>query len=230
MKIVAAHLPTYLPGPELFYRMAQADAVILADHLQYSKHGVLNRNRIKTPEGARWLTVPVLTKGRGRQAIHAVEINNNEKWALSHWRALQTHYNKSPYFMPYADRFAELYRTEWHRLIELNVAALRTLCACLKLDTPIHLSSECGAVAGNKNWLVDLIKRIGGTAYLASPRQRAHAIPENDFIAAGISLIDVLLPVPRYHQLYGEFIPDLSMVDLLFNEGEQYFGELNRKK
>lgn len=230
MKIVATHLPAYLPGLELFCKMAQADAVILADHLQYSKHGVLNRNRIKTPEGARWLTVPVLTKGRGRQAIHAVEINNNERWALSHWRALQMHYNKSPYFMRYADRFEQIYRTDWRRLIELNSAVIRTLCHCLKLDTSIHLSSEFEIAPENKHWLRDAITRIGGTAYLTTPMQQAHAIHENDFTAAGISLIDAFLPVPRYHQLYGEFIPDLSMVDLLFNEGAQYLGELNRKK
>lgn len=229
MKIVAAHLPAYLPGLELFCKMVQADAVILADHLQYSKHGVLNRNRIKTPEGARWLTVPVLTKGRGRQAIHAVEINNNERWAPTHWRALQTHYSKSPYFMHYADRFEQIYRTDWRRLIDLNSAVIHTLCHCLKLNTPIHLSSKFGAVTGNKNWLVDLIKRIGGTAYLASPRQRAHAVRENDFTAAGITLIDTNPPMPRYHQLYGEFIPDLSMVDLLFNEGGHYLEELHKK-
>lgn len=229
MKIVAAHLPAYLPGIELFYKMAQAEAVILADHLQYSKHGVLNRNRIKTPEGARWLTAPVLTKGRGRQAIHAVEINNNEKWAQSHWRALQTHYNKSPYFMRYADRFEQIYRASWRRLVDLNMAIIRMLCVCLKLNTPIHLSSELQIAPGNQHWLIDEIKRIGGTAYLATPMQRAHALHENDFTAAGITLIAANPPVPRYHQLYGEFIPDLSMVDLLFNEGGQYFSELNKK-
>lgn len=229
MKIFTAHLPTYLPGIELFFKMAHADAVILADHLQYSKHGVTNRSRVKTPEGARWLTVPVLTKGRGRRAIHEIEINNSEKWALSHWRALQTNYNRSPYFMPYGDHFERIYHSEWRRLIELNVACIRAICACLQLNTPIQLSSEFEIAPGNKRWLVDVITRLGGTAYLVTPAQRALAGFEKEFTAAGISLIDVLPPVPRYHQLYGEFVPDLSLVDLLFNEGGEYFSQLTRQ-
>ncbi|MDZ7266428.1 MAG: WbqC family protein [candidate division KSB1 bacterium] len=221
MKIIAAHLPVYLPGAALFHKLARADALLFADHLQYSKRSVINRGRIKTPEGARWLTVPVLTRGRGRQAIREVEINRNEAWARRHWRSLQTNYHPAPYFLQFADRFAAIYRREWRRLLDLNLALFETLCACLEMTKPVHLSSELALAGTAQPWLIAAIKQLGGTAYLAEAS--ALPLPAAAFAEAGIALLSLPRRVERYHQLYGEFLADLSVVDVLFNEGRDYF-------
>ncbi|MCG3153498.1 MAG: hypothetical protein DKINENOH_00087 [bacterium] len=221
MKIIAAHLPAYLPGADLFCKLARAEALLFADHLQYSKHGVINRGRIKTPEGARWLTVPVLTKARGRQAIREVEINRNEAWARRHWRSLQTNYNLAPYFLQFADRFAAIYRRDWTRLLDLNLALYETICACLKITKPVYLSSELALAATEQPWLISAIKQLGGTAYLTAAA--APNLPEAAFAHAGLELHYVPRREMSYHQLYGEFIANLSVVDVLFNEGGDYF-------
>ncbi|NIV92323.1 hypothetical protein GWN42_05845, partial [candidate division KSB1 bacterium] len=106
---LAAHQPAYLPDLTFFYKMSVADMFVLADTLQFSKHGAINRAKIKTARGINWLTVPVLTKGREGQSIAEVEINGAQAWQHKHWKTLVVNYTYAAYFEKYADFFANLY-------------------------------------------------------------------------------------------------------------------------
>ena len=119
--IVGIHQPNYLPGQNYFAKIIRCDKFILLDTVQYTKNNWTNRNRIKTPQGAQWLTVPIIVKGRMGQIIKDVQINPRENWAKKHFKAIYMNYNKSPYFKKYSDFFEQVYSRNWENLSDSAV-------------------------------------------------------------------------------------------------------------
>ena len=121
--IISAHQPEYLPYPGFFYKMAKADKFILTDHVQFSTGDFLNRNRIRTASDQRgwaWLTVPVVTSGKGYQKINEVEIDNSTPWARQHWKTIYFNYKKTQFFDTYSDFFKKLYSEKCQKLADLD--------------------------------------------------------------------------------------------------------------
>ncbi len=83
-RVLAAHQPNYMPWLGLFYKLGQADVWVVGDDVQYTRHGLINRNRIRTATGWQWLTVPVLTRGRGLQSICDVLMDTTQTWQRKH--------------------------------------------------------------------------------------------------------------------------------------------------
>lgn len=105
MKKIAAAQSNYIPWKSYFDMIAAVDEFFLYDHVQYTR----NRNKIKTPQGAQWLTVPVKVKGKHHQTIRKTEINGTG-WAEKHWKALVHNYRSAPHFDEIAALFEPLYR------------------------------------------------------------------------------------------------------------------------
>ena len=106
--------PSYIPWRGYFHQIHKADLFIFYDDVNFDKDGWRNRNRIKTPQGTRWLTIPV-TAGAGRQ-LHRTPINevrmcNDQPWSRSHWKALQHSYSRAPYYNRYASILEPLYQS-----------------------------------------------------------------------------------------------------------------------
>ena len=114
-RVLTAHQPNFLPWLGLFHKVGQADVWVLADDVQYSRGSLTNRNRIRTADGWQWLTVPVLTRGRGRQRICDVEITPDGDWRRKHCQALRWHYGHAPFFDAYAPAIEDLYAGAWTR-------------------------------------------------------------------------------------------------------------------
>ena len=128
--IVSINQPGYLPWLGYFHRIAISDLHVVLDQVQFEKNSVTNRNKIKTPTGWNWLTVPVKTKGKfGALSINNIEIDNTKDWAQKHWKTICQNYSKSPYFKEYSEGFEKIYESKWERLIDLRV----------KIDFPIKL-------------------------------------------------------------------------------------------
>ena len=110
--IISAHQPEYLPYLGFFYKMAKADKFILVDHVQYYDGSFQNRNRIRASnsQGWLWLTVPVITSGRGYQKINEVEIDNSVPWARQHWKTIYFNYKRAPFFDMYSDSLKKILR------------------------------------------------------------------------------------------------------------------------
>src|SRR4051812_18102061 len=111
--ILTLHQTQYLPYLGFFEKAARADHFILLDRPQFEKNDYQNRNRIKGPQGAFWLTVPVLTKGRSQQRLGEVETNPREDWRRSHWASLEQNYRKAPFWGLYAPVLKGIYEKEW---------------------------------------------------------------------------------------------------------------------
>jgi len=216
--ILAAHQPNFIPWIGYFHKMAQADKFVLGDDVQYTTHGFINRNYIKTRQGKQWLTVPVITKGKGLQRINEVRIDKDQNWQQKHWSTLELNYKYAPYFEYYADYFQQLYKKKWEFLVDLNIELIEFVRKQLNIPCPIQLSSELDLRSDATERIVDMATKTGCTKYLSGESGKNY-MNEKLFEDAGIELIYSGFQNPTYHQQFGEFVSHLSIIDLLFNEG-----------
>jgi len=217
---LTAHQPGYLPWCGLFHKMALSDRFVLFDGVQYEPKGFDNRNRIRSNEGWTWLTVPVLRKGHRSVPIEQVEINENVPWRRKHWKAISTNYAKAPYFDRYAGFLEATYERHWTTLVELNEHLLRWLAAELGLEIPIERASDIGLEGAGSARVLDMCVKLGAHAYIFGEHGRSYA-DLDAFVDAGVEVYFQAYNHPVYSQIHGgPFVPNLSVIDLLFNHGE----------
>ncbi|MES2201532.1 MAG: WbqC family protein [candidate division FCPU426 bacterium] len=220
--ILTLHQPQYLPYLGYFDKVAAADRFVLLDKPQFEKNDYQNRNRVKTAAGPLWLSVPVLTKGKSGQALHEVEINPREDWQRKHWATLELNYKKAPFWAHYAPLLAPFYNQPWARLVELNLAMYRFLSAELGVSTPFEMESELGSEGESTERLISLCKKTGADTYLSGAGGKAY-MDEARFGEEGLSLRYQHYQHPVYRQQHMKqgFVPNLCVLDLLFNEGPE---------
>lgn len=219
---LAAHQPIYLPSISYFEKICQADIFLLADDLQYSTHGNFNRCQIKTFEGPHWLTVPVYTKGRQKQSFQQVEIDQNQQWVKNHLRTLDINYQNSPFYELYRDQLESILNKNWLRLTDLNIFLIKFLARHLFLKVNFIKFSEFNIVGNTNERLIAIMKQLNCETYLVEEKYRAF-LDIAAFQSAGLMVQFIEHPPFSYYQQFSGFIPDLSLIDLLFNEGEMSY-------
>ena len=223
--ILTAHQPVYLPWLGLFHKIAISDSFISFDQVQYQRDNWNNRNRIKTPDGPIWLTVPVLKKGYLDKKICEIEIDNSKPWARKHWRSIRANYAKAPYFKEYADFFEDVYLKHWTTLEELNTYMLRWFLDTLKIDVLIKSAGEYDFRGSKSNLVLDMCKQLSADAYVFGKLGEEYADIDS-FESNNIKVIFQDYIYPEYSQKFGGFESNLSIVDLLFNMGDSSFDTL----
>ena len=218
--ILTAHQPVYLPWLGLFHKIALADAFCYFDNVQYLKKDWNNRNKIKTSQGEIWLTVPVLTKNHLEKKIKDIEINNATNWAKKHWKSIYINYHQAPYFDNYADFFKDLYKKEWRYLGDLNEYMLKWFLKTLGIQVDYFKASELDFQGSKSDLVLDMCQKLKADLYIFGALGKDYA-REEDFDKAGIKLYFQDYQHPRYQQLYGDFLPYMSIIDLLFNHGDK---------
>lgn len=215
--IVAVHQPQYLPWLGYFDKIARADVFVLLDTVQFKKNEWQNRNRIKTASGPQWLTVPVLY--RYPQLIREVEINNRERWQHKQRQALLSNYRKAPYWGVLEPFFAEVFSRPWGTISELNIAVVKGLAGILGIDTPLFVASELPPFPEDPDErLIAITKHFGADTYLAGKGGHDYMDLEK-YAAANVRVVFQDYRHPSYRQLFGEFEPYQSVIDLIYNEG-----------
>ena len=220
-RVLAAHQPNFLPWLGLFHKVEQADVWVLADDVQYSRGSLTNRNRIRTASGWQWLTVPVLTRGRGRQQICDVQTEPDGDWRRKHCQSLRWHYGHAPFFDAYAPAIEGLYAGAGPQLIDLNVALLRHLLQLLEVEVEVRFSSQMDLPNERTSRLVDMAKSCDCQVYLAGGVASKAYLDGEAFAAAGIECRFTPFEHPVYPQCHAGFVAEMSVVDLLFNCGPQ---------
>jgi hypothetical protein len=218
-KTVAIVQSNYIPWKGYFDLIQQVDEFILYDDVQYTRRDWRNRNRLKSPQGVRWLTIPVQVKGRYLQRIDETLVSN-PAWATQHWLTVKTWYRTAPYFKLYEAELEDLYRgTRERSLSRINRRFLERLCRLLKIATPLTASDDYAASGRNTDRLLAICKAAGATHYLSGPAAREY-LDEQSFRAAGVEVkwMDYE-DYPTYTQLYGPFEHEVSILDLLLNVG-----------
>ena len=215
---MTAHQPVYLPWLGLFHKIAVADTFVSFDGVQYLPKDWNNRNRIKTAGGIQWLTVPVITKGHREKPIADIEINNALPWRRKHWSTLVHAYGKAPFWDDYASVLEDVYARDWHRLAELDEHLLRSLLDVLGINVRFLRASDF-AFAGRKSDLVlDMCTTLEASVYVFGALGRDYADLQA-FRRAGVAVRFQDYRHPVYPQLHGEFVPYLSVIDLVLNCG-----------
>ncbi|MEW6278784.1 MAG: WbqC family protein [Candidatus Eremiobacterota bacterium] len=212
MKVVILQ-PGYLPWLGYFDQMARCDRFVVYDDVQYDRHGWRNRNRIKTSQGVRWLTVPVLRAER--PLIRDARVGPGS-WARRHLMTLQQSHSRAPHAASVLHRLAPLYERPWTFLLDLDLAVCEVLRELLGLKTPLVLASDLKVEGGRCQRLVEMCRRLQADTYLTGRAARAY-LDESLFAAQGIRVEYQDYQHPIYPQLHGDFVPYLSVVDLLVN-------------
>jgi len=217
--IVAIHQPQYLPWLGYFDKMLRADVFCYLDTVQYKKNEWQNRNRIKTAEGWQWLTVPVTY--RYPQKIVEVGIDNTSNWARRHLQALYTNYRRAPFFERYIPLFEAVYSRRWENIAELNLSLIHCLREMLGIGNKAEARAsalDCSEEPTDR--LIDICRALGGDTYLAGAGA-ADYMDVKRFEQSGVRVITQSFEHPVYRQLFREFQPQLSIVDLIFNCGPE---------
>lgn len=219
-RTLAVMQPTYLPWAGYFDLMAQADVFVLLDDAQFVKQSWHQRNRVKSPKGLEWLTIPVKLAGRFGQPINAVEVAEIG-FAVKHLKTVEQNYRKAPYF---SDTFAGLRgcyeRAASRYLAALNGEVIRWLAAAFGVETSVFLASGSGIGGVRSARLVDLCRHFGATDYLSPLGAAEYLLADLGlFEAAGLGVTFQHYDHPTYPQLYPPFVPFASGLDVLFNTG-----------
>jgi hypothetical protein len=215
--ILSGHQPVYLPGIILFNKIALSDAFMFVGHCQYTQKSWQTRNRIRLADGEYWLSVPVKKSGRFGQSINDTEISH-EYWKKKHLGSIRQAYAKRPYFNQYYPELEALFLKSTGSLGDLDIAIIRRIVAWLEIPTRI-LDSRDYAIAGSKtDMLISMCEAVGADHYLSNEGSRDY-VDEKAMADAGIQHCWQIFAHPVYSQGYA-FVENLSVIDLLFNVGQ----------
>jgi len=220
---VAICQPTYLPWLGYFDLLDQVNTFVLLDTVQFEKQSWQHRNRIKTPNGLQWLTVPVLFRGHFGQSIDQVAIREPDFWR-KHQRSLEVNYGRARFFAEYSEPLRSILEngSEQGRLVDLNVGLLRFFADRLKLRTPLVLASSLNVEGKRTALLANICERLGATEYISPIGSAAYLLDELEVLTSrGIQVSFHNYTHPEYKQLFPPFVPYACILDVLFNEGER---------
>lgn len=218
--IVSISQPAYLPWLGYIERIALSDIHIVLDHVQFEKRSFTARNKIRTPQGWSWLSVPVKTKGKYTDCfIDALEIKNDTDWRKNHRLSIESNYKKCLFYSEHKDYLDDLYSTEWTHLKPLTTDMREYLLERLKIKTKILFSSEMNASKTKDELIVELCEMVDCSTYISGPFGRDY-LKEESFKNSGMNVFYHDYNHPNYAQRWQGFEPFMTVFDLLFNCGD----------
>ena len=219
MKKVAILQSNYIPWKGYFDIIGSVDEFVLYDDMQYTKNDWRNRNKIKTQNGLQWLTIPLKQESLAQKINETVITQPN--WHIQHWKTLAQNYAKAPHFKTYKEQFESLYMnaTQTH-ISEINRYFIDAINPILGIKTVIRDSREFVLADGKSERLLALCQELGASTYLSGPAASDY-LDASIFKEAGIQVEWMDYGgYNEYHQLFPPFEHGVSVLDLIFNEGE----------
>jgi WbqC-like protein family len=216
---LAIHQPQFFPYPGFFHKLTMSDAFVIMDDVQYDKR-FTNRNKILAPQGPMWLTVPI-DKADKFMPNSAVEVNNAMPWREEHWKKITHSYKNSSYFHLYREYLEGLYQREHELLFDLDLETTKAVMKWLNIDIPVVRESQLGVAGESTRRLANVCKAMGADTYVSGAGGRDY-MDERVFAERGVKLqFQHYEPKPYPQRFVGEFVPNLSILDMLFNVGPE---------
>jgi hypothetical protein len=217
--IISANQPYFCPFPGFFHKASLSDVLVILDEVQFPQGTTwISRNRFKNDQGTLWLTIPVWKKGLGQQPINRVRICHEGRWPGKHLASLKSAYGHAPYLRDHQGFIEEMFSSGFERLLDLNLAIIRYLLNCLKIDTKLVLLSQLGVKARGTRLPVEMGRALGASTFLAQSQVKKFVDAEL-FRQEGMELRYFKYTAPTYPQLWGDFLANLSTFDLVLNCG-----------
>lgn len=218
MTTVCIHQPDFVPYLGFFHRLLLSDQFILLDDAQFIKGGWQNRDQIKSRSGPVWLTLSIVRKFP--QVINEVRLADGEQWIENNLNLIRDCYAKARCFDEIYPRIELAYRRGHERMVDLNLAMLELAFDYFDINMPVTYASDYALKTKSTQRLVELVGLFGGSTYLTGTGSRDY-LDESLFQQAGIRVEWQRFKHPVYPQLYGDFQPMLSCLDVLFNCGRE---------
>lgn len=215
------HQPDYLPWLGYFNKIAASEIFIFFDTAFYSHGGFHDSNKIKTPTGWCYVTIPIKHSENGKR-LKDVQLPTDQRWARKHWRSLVVDYGGARYWTEYSPFFEKLYSEikQYQTLADLNIHIIEYMSQIFGLKAKFYRASTLGVSPELRatEAILQIIKRVGSTKFLAGPSGKKY-LAKDRFSQEGIELLFQEYHEPEHSQLFPPFISGLSAIDLLFNEG-----------
>ena len=218
MNIISIRQPGYLPYMGFFKKIQSNDVFVYLDDVQYERGDWDNRNRIRTAEGTALLTVPVYNKFG--EKLNEVKIDNTKNWSSKHRTTIKMNYQNAPFFQKYWGKLESILNRKWEKLIDLNLTLIEFFNFELGIKTKTVKSSELQINSTASQRLLEICQKLNADTYLSGPLGKNY-LDEEIFSSANISVVYEKFEHPVYNQRGEGFIQNLSIIDLLFNEGEK---------
>jgi hypothetical protein len=216
--ILSAHQPAYLPWLGYFEKIQRSDVFIYLDTVQFEKNSFINRNKIKTPQGGQWMTIPVKVKGHTSATLIDTKVDDGQRWRNKHLKSIVMNYRKALNFAYCYPKLELLLSTPAPNLAELCWQQLSFWLTEFEISTKIVRSSELDIISKKSDLVLDLCKHFASDHYLSGALGRDY-LDEDDFSAAGIKVEYQEFNHPFYPQCWGGFEPFMSIVDYWMNCG-----------
>lgn len=219
MKRIAIVQSNYIPWKGYFDLIHAVDEFVLYDDMQYTRRDWRNRNKLKTPQGLKWLTIPVDVKGKYYQKINETVVSDHD-WAINHWKTIKQFYSKAEFFKNYENIFADLYLSCDHlHLSKINFRFISAINLILGIKTKISWSSDYALEEGQTEKLLGICRQAEANVYVSGPSAKGYfdeSLADNYGIQ--VEWMDYS-GYPIYRQLHPPFQHGVSILDLIFNEG-----------
>lgn len=210
----------YIPWKGYFDSINQCDTFVIYDDMQYTKRDWRNRNLIKTPEGLKWLSIPVEVKGKYFQKINETRISD-KNWNKSHLDILKQNYKEAKNYKEVTSWLEDLYMNcSFEFLTEVNQYFIEKINEYLGIKTEIKRSEEFILAEEKTQRLVNICKELNATDYYTGPSAKTY-MNENLFSNENINIYYLdFSGYKEYIQLYPPFDHGVSILDLILNEGK----------
>lgn len=200
-----------------FKKIQGSDLFVFLDDVQYEKNWVQNRNKIRTSEGSMWLTVPV--NASIGSLLKDIRIENTTNWRTKHKKSIQINYSKTSYFKDFWPSLEQIYEKNYDLLIDVDMEIIQLLMKELQIKTKTIFSSELGISDKGSDRILNICKKLGADVYLSGILGSDYLNLKN-FEENNIKVQFQNFQHPVYEQYYKPFLPNMSSIDLIFNEGK----------
>lgn len=227
MTIVTIRQPGFIPYIGFFKKIQSSDTFVYLDDAQYAIRAWDNRNKIRSNDSDCWISVPVLHPFKKK--LNEVKISYSKNWIENHKNLIITNYENCPYFKSYWSEIESILNKKFEKLVDLNIELIENFNKNLQIQTKTVKSSELKIKTTETQRLFDICKILNATTYRSGSFGKEY-LDESIFANGKILLIYENFQHPIYNQSKKQFIPNLSIIDLLFNEGENSIKILNECK
>ena len=217
MTNVMIRQPGYMPNLGFFKKIQSCDIFVFLDDAQFAKDGFDNRNRIKSSDGVAWITVPLARPVFGKK-MNEVLISYETDWQSIHCNQIYQNYKSAPFFFSYWPDIEKILTCKHKKLIDLNFQLIKYFNQTLGITTKTIKSSELVVTQTKTERLIEICSKLNATCYISGITGKDY-LDEKLFLNSGIKLTYEHFIHPTYGQLHGNFIDNLSIIDLLMNEG-----------
>lgn len=215
--IVTAHQPAYLPWLGYLEKIMRSDVYVFLDAVQFEKNSFTNRNKIKTPQGGVWLTVPVITKGHINATIMDLQIDKRSNWQKKHLNAIFLNYKKAPYYEEVMAKIEPFYLNDYDTLVDLCYDYTKFWLKELNINTKIVRFSELDIKSEKSQLVFDICKQLHANTYISGAMGKDY-LDDGKFLESGIKVVYQDYKQREYPQLWDkEFLRYMSVLDFVMN-------------